>query len=235
MADDDATQQEQHEETVAAGSFRVWLAAAVDPAQPDQDVPCGTCTACCRSSYFIHVRPEEADTRRHIPKALLFPAPGRPKGHHLMGYDERGRCPMLRDSESDAARTGDIGCSIYDHRPQTCRTFDCRVFAAAGVDPDEDGKGDIAERVRRWRFDDVATDPQARRELDAVRRAAAYLATHRAEVFPARAIDDAGARGLKAPSTAGQLADLAVRAHRAFLGRADDAEPTPDEVRRELG
>ena len=30
------------------------------------------------------------------------------------------------------------GCSIYDHRPRTCRTFDCRVFAAAGVAVDAD-------------------------------------------------------------------------------------------------
>ena len=43
-----------------------------------------------------------------------------------MGFDERGRCPMLTDA----------GCSIYAHRPRTCRTFDCRVFTAAGLSPE---------------------------------------------------------------------------------------------------
>ena len=58
-----------------------------------------------------------------------------------MGYDERGHCPMLRDGE----------CSIYDARPRACRTYDCRVFAVAGVDPAD--QPDIAARVRQWAFD----------------------------------------------------------------------------------
>jgi hypothetical protein len=47
----------------------------------------------------------------------------------------------------------DNRCSIYEHRPRTCRTYDCRVFAAAGVAVDEDAKALIAERAHRWRFD----------------------------------------------------------------------------------
>ncbi|HUP84636.1 MAG TPA: YkgJ family cysteine cluster protein [Acidimicrobiales bacterium] len=218
-----AADADRNEATVSAGSFKDWLAAATDADHTDNDVPCGTCTACCRSSYFVHVRPDEHDTRRHIPKALLFPAPGRPKGHHLMGYDERGRCPMLLEDAD--GRTGSLGCSIYDHRPQTCRTFDCRVFAAAGVDPDDDGKSAIAERVRQWRFDDVPTDPEAQRLLDAVRRAAAYLDLHRPDLFD-------GGDHLEPPTTAGQLADLAVRAHPAFLG--PDGDPTLEQVRKRL-
>ncbi|HEY8547256.1 MAG TPA: YkgJ family cysteine cluster protein, partial [Acidimicrobiales bacterium] len=76
---------------------------------------------------------------RHSPGAR-GPAPGRPPGHVLLGYDERGRCPMLTDA----------GCSIYEHRPRTCRTYDCRVFPAAGVVPDD--KPRVAERAARWRF-----------------------------------------------------------------------------------
>jgi hypothetical protein len=59
----------------------------------------------------------------------------------LLGYDEQGHCPMLVDNR----------CSIYEHRPRSCRTYDCRIFPAAGVEVDDD-KPLIARRVERWRF-----------------------------------------------------------------------------------
>jgi Fe-S-cluster containining protein len=43
------------------------------------------------------------------------------------------------------------GCSIYEHRPRTCRTYDCRVFAAAKVEPEQPL---VAERVGRWEWRD---------------------------------------------------------------------------------
>ena len=193
-----------------AGRFSAWLRDAVDPARPDMDVPCGTCTACCRASYFIHVEPDETETLRHIPKGLLFPAPGRPKGHRVLGFDERGHCPMLTDT----------GCSIYEHRPRTCRTYDCRVFTAAGLDPGDDGKHDIAARTKRWRFD-VESEPGAVNEYQAVRRAAAYLEDRREYCFP-----DCGA-----PTTSGQRAALAIKVHGVFL--VTD-QPDPDAVRAAL-
>src|SRR3954452_13867356 len=82
--------------------------------------------ACCTSSQFVHIEPDEADALAHIPAALLFPAPRLPKGHVLLGYDERGHCPMLV-----AGR-----CSMYEHRPRACRAYDCRGCPAAGVNPD---------------------------------------------------------------------------------------------------
>src|SRR5262249_23063586 len=112
-----------------AGDFSTWLAATRRAlgSDADVDVPCGTCTAGCTASYFIHVRPDETRTLARIPKALLFPAPGLPKGHKVMGYGENGHCPMLVDN----------ACSIYADRPQTCRTYDCRVFPASGIEPDD--------------------------------------------------------------------------------------------------
>lgn len=201
---------EDEHDPLPAGRFSAWLADTVDPSRPDMDVPCGTCTACCRASYFIHVAPDEHDTLRHIPKRLLFPAPGRPKGHKLLGFDERGHCPMLTDG----------GCSIYDHRPRTCRTYDCRIFTAAGVSPDEDGKTDIAARTRQWRFD-VASEPSAVTDFQAVQRAAAFLAEHRSACFP-----DGGG-----PTTAGDRAALAIKIHRVFLATGD---PDPSAVRSAL-
>lgn len=151
-----------------AGEFSVWLGemrSALRGAR-SSDVPCGSCTACCTSSQFVHIAPDETDTLAHIPSELLFPAPLAPRGHVLMGYDERGHCPMLIDDM----------CSIYEHRPRTCRTYDCRIFPATGiaVDDDDPDKTAIAERTRRWRFS-FPTDVD-RRDHEAVRAAAAALA-----------------------------------------------------------
>ncbi len=118
--------------------FSEWL-DGFDPAS-DAAVPCGACTACCTSSQFVHIGPDENDTLAHIPAEVRFRAPGLPKGHFVLGYDEHGQCPMLVDGD----------CSIYDHRPRTCRTYDCRIFAVTGVEPDQP---EIAERVRDWQFD----------------------------------------------------------------------------------
>ncbi len=145
-----------------AGDFSTWLAdmRAALRGESDSDVPCAGCTACCTSSQFVHIGPDETDTLAHIPTALLFPAPRMPRGHVLLGYDERGHCPMLVDDQ----------CSIYEHRPQTCRTYDCRVFAAAAVELDDEEKAAITRRARRWRFTYPTTADRVAH--DAVRAAA---------------------------------------------------------------
>ncbi len=126
-----------------AGDFSSWLAGmrAALRGERASDVPCAGCTACCTSSQFVHIGPEETDTLAHIPRELLFPAPRMPPGHVLLGYDERGHCPMLVDNR----------CSIYEHRPRACRTYDCRIFPATGVPVDSD-KPLVARQAARWRF-----------------------------------------------------------------------------------
>jgi hypothetical protein len=86
-------------QNLPAGAFSSWLrdTRSGQLTNATADVPCGTCNACCKSSYFIHIAPEELRALRRIPKALLFKAPGLPSGNVLMGYDEKGRCPMLID------------------------------------------------------------------------------------------------------------------------------------------
>lgn len=187
-----------------AGAFGSWLraTAAVAAGEGDADVACGTCTACCRSSYFVHVAPDDAAARRRIPAELLFPAPGRPPGHLLMGYDERGSCPMLTDE----------GCSIYDDRPRTCRAFDCRVHAAAGTTPDGAHDSDIAERVSRWRF-----------HLDGPEDEARWTAVH----IAARHLETAELPADMAPRRAADVAAAALHAHELFL---DGAVPTDNEL-----
>jgi Fe-S-cluster containining protein len=200
---------------LVAGDFSVWadsMRLAIRE-QRASDVPCNGCSACCRSSQFVHIGPDETEALARIPTELLFPAPGRPRGHVVLGYDERGHCPMLIDAQ----------CSIYEHRPNACRTYDCRVFPAAGLDPGEQ-KIDVSRRVRQWRFS--YTHESDRTEHDAVRAAAAYLVAH-----PDLA-RDAGI-----PATETQLAVLAVEMHDLFLERDEEtgavsvAEPDVDELR----
>jgi len=163
----------------------------------------------------VHIGPDETATLAHIPAELLFPAPRLPSGHVVLGYDEAGRCPMLSES----------GCSIYEHRPRACRTYDCRVFPAAGVAP-EDGQAAVAERARGWRFDYPASEDRQRQ--DAVRRAASFLRAH-PDALPEGA-------GVANPT---QLAALAVAVHEVFLRRPGESgpapEPDPATVRAEAG
>lgn len=198
-------------EEQAAGAFSPWLAETRRVAKLrtiDADVPCGSCTGCCRASYFIHIRPHEHRALARIPRALLFPAPGAPPGHVLLGYDDQGRCPMLVDER----------CSIYEDRPQTCREFDCRVFAATGIALDAAGpQAPIAAQVRRWRFE--LRDETERGELAAVRAAAAFLQARR-ELFEPGTL----------PANPAQLAALAIEVVDVFLAEqptgadgADDA------------
>ena len=145
------------------------------------------------SSLFVHVAPDETSTLAVIPKRLLVRAPGRPRGHRLLGFADDGACPMLK------ARA----CSIYERRPRTCRDYDCRMLAAAGVEAG-DGRDAINERVRAWAF--TYEGEADRRAHDAVRAAAAFIRDERAS-FP----------GGAAPSAPDQIAVLALKIYELFL------------------
>lgn len=194
-------------EPLPAGGFAEWLCVTRVSREQRRDVavPCGECRACCHSSLFIHIAPDERDTLAHIAPDLLFPAPGAPPGHLLMGYDRHGRCPML---------TAD-GCSIYEHRPRTCRDFDCRTVAATGVALEETQRA-IAEQARRWRFDHPL--PEDEQQLGAVRAAAAFLLERGPQLLP-------GAL----PSHPLQLALLAIAVYEVFI-EPGAAQPRPSDA-----
>lgn len=193
---------DQDTAALPAGNFSEWLRAMrrALAGGPGMQVACGDCVGCCTSSYFIKVRADEAEALRLIPRDQLLPVPGEP-GTLAMGYDAAGHCPMF----------GGNGCSIYMHRPETCRTYDCRIFSAAGMQAGP-GRPVINERVARWQFE--YPDEADREEHRAVQAAAAFLRQH-----PVRFPDG------QIPSRPSDIAVLAVKSYGVFLaGTPRDAD-----------
>ena len=186
-----------------AGEFSTWLSAMRRALAGGRgmDVACGSCVGCCTSSYFIKVRPHETETLKHIPAESRSIAAGEPQGTWIMGYDAQGHCPMFAGG----------GCSIYPHRPDTCRIYDCRIFTAAGMNAGA-GRSTINERIAHWRFEYASDD--ARREHRAVTAAASFLRQHPVR-FP----------GGHIPSRPADIAVLAVKAYTVFMDPpASDAD-----------
>jgi Fe-S-cluster containining protein len=103
-------------------------------------------------------------------------------------------------------------CSIYEHRPRACRTYDCRVFAATGIAVDP-GKPLLAQRVAQWTF---ATPTEVDEALDvALHRAAAYLRKH---------ADDLARAGSDLPMDPTQIAVLTIEIHGLFIEGVDDPD-----------
>jgi Fe-S-cluster containining protein len=183
-------------EALPAGAFSAWLRAmrAALGGGSGMDVACGDCVGCCTSSYFIKVRAHEKAALEQIGPDNVRPVPGATNGNMLMGFDEQGHCFMFVNG----------GCSIYQHRPETCRTYDCRVFTAAGMNAGPD-KSVINERISRWRFD--YPSERDREEHRAVTAAANYMRQHPVR-FPSGRV----------PSRPSEIAVLAVKSYEVFLG-----------------
>jgi len=147
--------------SVAAGEFGQWLAQmqAALRGQGGTDVPCGDCRGCCVSGYPIVLRKGDAEVAQRVSPQFLAQA----NGLQYMTARDDGTCPMLRDGN----------CSVYAQRPQTCRDYDCRVFAAGGVLPGGSQRQVITQRVQAWRFD--YADEAAQQAHAAVQAAAAFI------------------------------------------------------------
>ncbi len=190
---------------VDAGDFDAWLQGILLSFKTGEavDVPCGECRGCCSAGRFVHLIPSDQSAHSVIPKQFLQRAPGMQKGNAVMGYLAGGHCPMLKDGN----------CSIYSGRPSTCRTFDCRVLAAAGLQVGGRWSERINERVRAWRFAFSSEGSQQR--LNAIRSAANFIGQH-PEAFP----------GGRAPSEPTTIAVLAIKVHTVFLTSIGHATPT---------
>lgn len=159
--------------SIDAGPFSQWLRnmRAVLRDEQDADVPCGDCVGCCVSSYPIPLRPADRVAQDQVPEQFLLQVPGQRSGHLLMGFRDDGSCPFLSGR----------ACSIYADRPRTCRDYDCRIYAAAGLTPAGD-RPVIRDRVASWRFSFPARQDEV--ESAAVRRAAEFITRHQ-QLFPA--------------------------------------------------
>ena len=180
---------------LSAGNFSEWLRdmRAALASRGGMNVACGDCRGCCVSSYYVKVRANETAALARIGAANLEAGPPGDPEARLMGYQANGHCLMLRDGN----------CSIYSDRPETCRSYDCRVFTAAGMNAGPD-KPVINQRVARWRFDYPGESDLA--EHRAVTAAANYLRQHPVR-FP----------GGHVPSRPSEVAVLAVKAYTVFL------------------
>lgn len=187
------------------GEFSRWLYSylrAQTQAEPSGDVPCGECNACCKASYFIPIDSAEQETLALIPAAHLTRARPANDNEPQWALDQTcaGQCPMLVEE----------ACSIYAHRPRTCRRYDCRVFVAAGVGLGSGPRAAVNDRVWQWRFDypserDVATQ-------SAVLSAVAFLQRCANLIDPA-------------PTDTAELAKTAVLVHELFLDPRALSEP----------
>lgn len=190
----------------SAGEFSLWLndirRALIS--NGEMNVACGDCTACCTSSYFIHISSSEKETLGRIPEELQFEAIGSRKGDVLLGYTDDGSCPMYRNGK----------CEIYEHRPQTCRKFDCRIFNAAGLSENED-RSLINTRIGQWEFE--FEDELSEKKMDAVKLAASFLEKYES-FFPENWV----------PSNAIQKAIVAIQIFELFLGEQESAFETSD-------
>jgi hypothetical protein len=201
------TSPPSHQAEIPAGTFLTWLEGfrASLLGNEGSEVPCGDCRGCCISGYSVQVRRHDEGARALIPAELLVSAPGFARGDLTMAARPDGTCPMLRSNE----------CSIYASRPQTCRDYDCRVFAAAGVEPGGPDKVVINRRVRQWLFS-YPTESD-RKAHDAVIATAAFIRAKRSS-FP----------GQRAPVGPSGVSVLACESYGVFLqpdirGTADSA------------
>lgn len=190
---------------VAAGSFGEWLSQthAALRGTGGTNVPCGECVGCCVSSYYIPIRPDDLRSLARVPDQWLVRSAQ--TGQWMIGYHDDGRCPMLLNGQ----------CSIYADRPQTCRDYDCRIFAAAGIEAGDDSKRVINERVRAWRF--TYETPVERQMHAAVQRTAAFIREQRSS-FPQGRV----------PTSPTGVAVLAVKSFGVFLDPGVDSKTPPD-------
>ena len=183
-----------HADVIDAGPFGQWLkqAQAALQGRGGMHVPCGDCVGCCTSKYSILLRPDD-EALDIVPAALLSSVPGMSYPYAKMNPLADGTCPMFKLGR----------CSIYTQRPQTCLDYDCRVFAAAGLEAGED-KPVINRRIREWRF---TYESDTQRMLHQAIKSAARFIQQYADAFPVG----------WAPRVPAGVAVLAIKVHQVFL------------------
>ena len=81
-------------------------------------VPCNGCATCCyHTRVDVHPNEESLADLAHLSTETD------PDGTVWLRKRADGACIHLADS----------GCAVYEHRPQACRRYDCRIWSLFGV------------------------------------------------------------------------------------------------------
>jgi hypothetical protein len=116
-----------------------WLAemgASVASGKP-MSVPCNGCRNCC---WFHHVPVERDENPENLP--------------YLDTVMQEDSSMILRKRDDGACvHLGEQGCTVYEHRPAACRTYDCRYMSLIGISHPYDDN----HSPPTWLFD-VSTD-----------------------------------------------------------------------------
>ena len=188
---------------IQAGPFGAWLQQFVASLRGNTgtEVPCGMCVGCCVSAYPVPIRPADA-LDDVLPLEFVVPISSTSK---MLIARSDGTCPMLQNKQ----------CAVYTRRPQTCRDYDCRVFAAAGIDAGGSERSVINQRVRAWCF--VYESEAEERIHQAIKLTASFIR------------DNATAFSGRAPTAPSGIAVLAIKAFEVLL-HSHDGSQSPQEI-----
>ena len=79
-------------------------------------VDCGSCSECCKGPRRLSI--SEADATKY---------------EHYRIFNKDGMKHYLERKENeDCHYLGDSGCTIYEDRPDACRSYDCRDYIEFG-------------------------------------------------------------------------------------------------------
>lgn len=108
---------------------------------PDAPVPCNGCRECCyHAGVDVHQEYERPEDLAHLDLV------------------ERDGGTFLRKREDGACiHLGPHGCTVYQHRPLACRSYDCRIYALVNVLDRFDGD----HRQPPWMFQPKTLEARA--------------------------------------------------------------------------
>lgn len=194
------------DKAIDAGDFSLWLEQITSAFrhQTESDVPCGECVGCCSSSQFITLSEGEYASLEDRHSRFLTTNPF--NGLKMIAFTKKGLCPFLVEAK----------CTIYTQRPTTCRCYDCRIFAAAGISAGDQNYSLINDRAKRWEF--KYSSAAAKEKHEAIKNAALWIRGHFAE------------KTLLVENSI-FLAMLAIKHHEKFV---KDPDPVDEAVRNEI-
>lgn len=107
-------------------------------------VNCRSCRACCVDFADTPVLPFESGDGLDIEVR---------DGKRFLRKKANGECIHLQDG----------GCSVYEHRPSTCRVFDCRDFAVEKLTNPNLPR--LNEAIAQWAVSDGTPEGRDRRRI----------------------------------------------------------------------